>query len=134
MGQAKLKKPANAKERNLIKGAIRRVFSRSELRQQALDAALVKDYHDPNRKRVSRWGRCASCKTLTPLYLLEIDHMDPIIPVGETLEEQSWDKVIDSIWCDERRLQALCDSCHNTKTKTENTERRRLKKEKAAKK
>lgn len=117
------------KERGLLKGAIRRTFSRSELRKQILDNALVKDYHDPNRKRVTRWGKCAECKTMTPLYLLEIDHKEPIIPIGETLEDQTWDKVVDSVWCDERKLQALCDPCHNRKTQTENAERRRLKKE-----
>lgn len=132
MGRPKLKKPDNPKERNLIKGAIRRVFSRSELRRKALDASIVKDYQDPNRKRVTRWGRCAECGKLEPAYLLEIDHKDPIIPVGETLEEQSWDKVIDSIWCDERKLQALCGTCHDTKTQAENAERRRIKKAKKA--
>lgn len=125
-----MKKPNNAKERGLIKGAIRRVFSRSELRRKALDAALVKDYNDPSRKRVTRWGRCAECKILTPLYLLEIDHKVPIVPIGSTLEEMNWDDVIDNIWCDERNLQAVCKDCHKAKTKEENAERRKIKKEK----
>ena len=125
-----MRNPRTPKERNLIKGAIRRVFSRSELRKRILDLAVVKDYSDPSRKRVTRWGRCAKCGKLEPAYLLEIDHISPIIPVGETLEEQSWDEIIDNIWCDERLLQALCDPCHNLKTKTENAERRRIKKEK----
>lgn len=124
-----MKKPSSPKERNLLKGAVRRIFSRSELRKKALDASLVKDYHDPSRKRVTRWGRCAKCQKLEPAYLLEVDHMEPIIPVGETLEEQSWDQVIDRVWCDESKLQALCDTCHNSKTKEENSERRRIKKE-----
>lgn len=124
-----MKNPPGSKERGLIKGAIRRVFSRSELRRKILDQALVKDYHDPSRKRVTRWGKCAQCNKITPAYLLEIDHKEPIIPVGETLEDQSWDKVIDRVWCDERELQALCGTCHDEKTKAENAERRRLKKE-----
>ena len=128
-----MKKPDSKKERNLIKGALRRVFSRSELRRRALDAAVIKDYHDPNRKRVTRWGKCAVCGKMEPAYLLEIDHKDPIIPVGETLEEQTWDKIIDNVWCDERNLQALCGNCHDIKTKAENSERRRLKKEKGGK-
>jgi 5-methylcytosine-specific restriction endonuclease McrA len=130
MKDQKLKKPSNPKERSLLKGAIRRVFSRSELRRRALDAAQVKDYQDPSRKRVTRWGKCAACQNLEPLYKMQIDHKDPIIPVGETLEDQSWDKVIDRVWCDERLLQALCKPCHDQKTKAENAERRRLKKEK----
>lgn len=125
-----MKKPDSRKEQNLIKGALRRVFSRSELRKRALDAAVVKDYQDPSRKRVTRWGRCAECKKLEPAYLLEIDHKEPLIPVGETLQDQSWDKVIDRLWCDERNLQALCGTCHDAKSQVEMKERRRLKKEK----
>lgn len=124
-----MKKPNNPKERNLLKGAIRRTFSRSELRRKALDAAAIKDYHDPSRKRVTRWGCCAECSKLEPLYLMEVDHMVPVIPIGSTLEDMSWDQVIDNVWCDESKLQTLCKPCHKLKTKEENAERRRIKKE-----
>lgn len=123
-----MKKPSNAKERNLIKGAIRRVFSRSELRRKILDKVIVKDYHDPSRKRVTRWGRCAECNKLEPAYLLEVDHELPIVPIGMTLEEMDWDQVISNVWCDERNLRALCKPCHKQKTKLEGVERRKIKK------
>lgn len=123
-----MKKPNNPKERGLLKGAIRRVFSRSELRRKILDKALVKDYHDPSRRRVTRWGKCAECGKLEPAYLLEVDHVDPIIPLNKTLEEMDWDTIIDQVWCDERNLRAVCKPCHKTKTKAENKERRELKK------
>lgn len=129
-----MKNPKTPKERNLIKGAIRRVFSRSELRRKILDDSVIKDYSDPSRKRVTRWSRCASCKKMEPTYKLEIDHKNPVIPIGESLEDQSWDQVVDRVWCDERQLQALCETCHDAKTKTENAERRRLKKERNEKK
>lgn len=116
------------KERGLLKGAIRRTFSRSELRRRALDKALVKDYHDPSRKRVTRWGKCSVCKKTEPAYLLQVDHVTPIIPVDKTLDDMSWDAVIDRVWCDERNLQAVCRVCHDKKTKEENAERRKNKK------
>ena len=125
-----MKKPENKKERNLIKGALRRVFSRSELRRKILDKAVIKDYLDPNRKRVTRWCKCPKCKKMVPAYLMEVDHEEPLIPVGSTLDDMSWDQVIDGLWCDERKLQALCGECHDTKTQAENAERRRIKKEK----
>lgn len=129
MGNQKLKKPDNAKERNLIKGAIRRVFSRSELRKRALDSSIVRDYSDPSRKRVTRWSRCSVCSKMEPTYLMEIDHVAPIVPVNSMLEDMSWDQVIDNVWCDERNLKPCCKPCHKEKTKAENFERRRLKKE-----
>lgn len=125
-----MKKPVSPKERGLLKGAIRRVFSRSELRRQILDRALVKDYHDPSRKRVTRWCKCPGCKQMIPAYLMEVDHDDPIIPAGKTLEDMEWTEVIDRVWCDERNLVALCKNCHKAKTRIENAERRKLKKEK----
>lgn len=125
-----MKKPSNKKEQNLIKGALRRVFSRSELRRQAIEKSLVKDYQDPSRKRVTRWGKCASCGKLEPAYLLEIDHVEPLVPLGQSLEDMDWNTVVDRLWCDERNLQALCDPCHNTKSGSERKERARLKKEK----
>ncbi len=124
-----MKKPDSKKERSLIKGALRRVFSRSELRRKALDACLVKDYSDPNRKRVTRWGRCSECKKLEPAYLLEIDHKEPLVPLDQTLEDMDWNQVIDRLWCDERNLQALCGECHDSKSGIERKERARFKKE-----
>lgn len=117
------------KERALIKGALRRVFSRSELRRQALDKALVKDYHDPSRKRVTRWGRCTECQKLEPAYLLEVDHIEPVQRPGEALEDLSLDTLAEErLWCDERNLRAICKPCHKLKSASENKERRALKK------
>lgn len=116
-------------DRNNIKGGIRRAFSRSELRKKILDNAILKDFQDPSRKRVTRWGYCADCGALVPAYLLEVDHKEPVQPLGVTLEEMSTDDLVDRVWCDERKLQALCENCHKAKSKSENAERRRIKKE-----
>lgn len=117
------------KERGLIKGGMRRAFSRSELRKQILEKALVKEYQDPSRKRVTRWGRCADCGKIEAAYKLSVDHKDPIVPVNTAFDDMSLDDVLDRMWCDESKLQALCEDCHDVKTKAENKERRRLKKE-----
>ncbi len=124
-----MKKPETAKERNLIKGSIRRVFSRSELRRQAIAKAQCA-HRDPNRKRVTKWGRCEQCQTLTPLYLMEVDHILPVIPLDKTLDDMTWDEVVESLWCDSKNLQAICKDCHKLKTKEE----RRLRKAQNVKK
>jgi 5-methylcytosine-specific restriction endonuclease McrA len=66
---------------------------------------------------------------LVPTYLLDIDHVQPIIPISTSFEDMSLDEVVDRTWCPEKELQALCESCHDQKTKVENAERRRIKKE-----
>lgn len=125
-----MRKPDNPKERNLIKGAIRRVFSRSELRRQALDSTRIEHY-DEERPRVTKWSWCTDCGIIEPTYLMEVDHVTPLVPLDGSLEDMTWDEVVNRTWCDPVNLKPKCKDCHSIKTKGENAERRRLKKEKA---
>lgn len=126
-----MKNPSNPKERNLLKGAIRRVFSRSELRRKVLDDSVIIGYFDTTRPRVTKWCKCTNCGKMEPKYLMQVDHAHPLIPIHKSLEEMSWDEVIDNTWCHESNLKPICKPCHKTKTLAENKERRRLKREKA---
>lgn len=117
----------SVKERNLVKGAIRRVFSRSDLRKEVLKDSVV-IHTDVNRPRVKKWSLCASCTRVEPSYLCEVDHRLPIIPLHTALEELTWDYVINQIFCDKTNLQVLCKPCHLLKSKAENKERREHKK------
>lgn len=117
------------KERSLIKGGVRRAFSRSELRERAVATSRV-DHFDPTRPRVKKWSKCADCGALTPTYKGDVDHVDPIIPVDSSFEDMSLDEVVDRTWCPENRLQFLCEVCHDRKTKAENKTRRENKKAK----
>lgn len=116
------------KERNLLKGAIRRVFSRSELRNYALSKHDV-DFQDPNRPRVTKWSFCGECGVITPRYLMQVDHIIPVIGLTETLEDLSWDELIEQrIWCEVSNLSPKCTDCHKLKSKLENKERRAFRK------
>ena len=124
-----MNKPPSAKERGLLKGAIRRVFSRSELRNKALAKHDIK-HQDPLRPRVTKWSFCGECGVIEPKYLMQVDHTIPVIRVGETLEDLSWTEFIEErIWCDIDNLVPLCQTCHKQKSKLENQVRRALKKE-----
>lgn len=123
-----MKKPNNSKERGLVKGALRRVFSRSELRREALDKTRIR-YNDPERPRVTKWSWCTVCGVIQPTYLMDIDHTMPLIPLHVSLEEMSWDEVVDRLWCDISNLNPVCKSCHHEKSALETKERKRLKKE-----
>lgn len=116
------------KERGLIKGALRRVFSRSDLRREVLEASRI-DYKDPTRPRVTKWGVCAECKKPEALYLMNVDHKVPVVPINSSLEEMDLNDLINNIWCEKENLQILDETCHSIKSKAENAERRRLKKE-----
>lgn len=130
MDTAKLKNPrVSVKERNLMKGALRRVFSRSELRRLIIDKSIIIGYTDNNRPRVKTWCKCNTCGTPTPKSYMEVDHIEPVVPLNGSFQEMSLDEFINRVWCNENLLQAICEVCHDQKTKAENKERRRLKKE-----
>jgi 5-methylcytosine-specific restriction endonuclease McrA len=92
-----------------------------------LNEAVI-EHFDPNRKRVTKWCRCAQCQKPEPKYLCAVDHVSPVIPINSSMEELSIDEVVNRIWCEKNNLQVLCEECHTVKTKAENKERRQLKK------
>jgi 5-methylcytosine-specific restriction endonuclease McrA len=122
--------PKNPKERNLLKGAMRRVFSRSDLRRKALEKHDI-DYQDPERPRVTKWSFCGECGVIEPRYKMEVDHVSPVIKLDEALEDLTWDQLVDRLWCDEANLKPICKECHKRKSKAENKERRRIRSEKS---
>ncbi len=116
-------------ERGLLKGAGRRVFGRSELRRSVIDKAIVKGYKDPKRKAVKFWVQCEECGTMEAKSNVQVDHKEPVVPLTVAADDMSFDELFDRMWCEETNLQIVCKPCHQTKTKAENKERRRLKKE-----
>ncbi len=106
------------KEHGLLKGAIRRVFSRSELRQRAVNKTRI-EHIDLKRPRVKKWSLCPICLKPTPTYKIQVDHVFPIIPYDTTFAEMSLDVVVDRVWCIEDNLQGICIECHLQKTKNE---------------
>lgn len=59
---------------------------------------------------------------------MEVDHVEPVVPVDIAFADMSLDQFVNRVWCEENLLQALCPTCHDVKTAAENKERRRLKK------
>jgi len=57
-----------------------------------------------------------------------VDHIDPVIPINGF---ETWDEVINRLFCEVEGYQAICKTCHDDKTKKENDKRRAIKKEKA---
>lgn len=117
-----------AKDRGLIKGAIRRAFSRSELRKSALMSQKIA-HLDPLRPRVKTWYKCEICKGLFAGYEIVIDHKTPVIPINSSLEDMTWDELVDRMWCEPHNLQVICnEACHTAKSKLESKQRKEHKK------
>lgn len=107
-----------AKDRALIKGALRRVFSRSDLRAAVVLGSIVQ-HADPSRPRVKKWSKCLICEQFIPKYLMEVDHKEPVQPLDKTLDMMNADDLIDRIWTTLANLQCICKPCHKLKTKAE---------------
>ena len=74
--------------------------------------------------------RCAECGGSFPATKTQIDHLEPVIPLDTPAKEMSFDEIINRMWCPIDNLQCVCVECHKIKSKAENAERRRIKKEK----
>lgn len=107
---------------------MRRVFSRSELRRLALDKHDVPYFLHPERPRVTKWSFCGECGCIEPRYSLEVDHVDPVVGITESLEDLTWDQVVNRLWCSIDKLNPICKPCHKRKSKEENKERRAYRK------
>jgi 5-methylcytosine-specific restriction endonuclease McrA len=115
----------SAKDRNKLKGALRRAFATSDLRRAIIQAALV-EHSDPSRPRVKQWFRCNLCKQLDAKSYAVVDHILPVIPVDTSFESVGLDFTADRMWCDPMNLQALCTPCHDVKTKAEKAAKKAL--------
>lgn len=122
-----MNKRITKREQGLLKGSLRRVFARSDLHRQVLDAAEV-IHSDPKRPRVKRWCLCAVCLKPEARSYCAVDHFYPIVAIDSTFESQGLDKTADNLWCDINQLQCICPTCHDEKTKAENRLRRENKK------
>ena len=124
-----------------ILSGIRRAYRLSPQMQETLKAARVelppkiKKNGQPGKRNQVRY-RCIECDGLFSTKNVQVDHIDPATPLGTTIEEMSWDDVVEGIFCDVENLQVLCStpkirngglpSCHAKKSAEENWIRRKL--------
>lgn len=116
------------KDLGLLKGSVRKVFSRSELRQKVIQNAIVKGYSDPKRKAVKFWIKCQECGKMEAKSNVQVDHVIPLVPINSSFEEMTMDELIDRAWCEEENLKPLCKPCHAVKTREETRQRAAYKK------
>ena len=122
-------------ERGRVKGAIRRTFrlapQMKEVLQKArveLPPALKKD-GEPGKKNQVRYT-CAVCKNLFPQKWVQVDHIEPVVPLWKPEAEMTYDELVRGVFCAVSNLQVVCStpiklndgkpSCHRIKTNEEN--------------
>jgi 5-methylcytosine-specific restriction endonuclease McrA len=94
-----------------IFGALRRIWRWSPERKAVIDNAKA----------------CAICGSgFASKKDLVVDHIEPVVPVSGFT---TWDTYIHRLFCNRSNLQSLHKACHSAKSKAENAERRKIKKE-----
>lgn len=91
---------------------------------EAIRRAFVKNGINIKTGRNCKLHRCAECEGLFPKNGVQADHIVPVIgPNGF----DSWDLVVERLFCEASGFRILCKKCHKAVTKLENEERRNLK-------
>lgn len=73
---------------------------------------------------------CAVCKKPDAISNMQVDHIDPVVPLSTTFADMNLDDFINNLWCHENNLQPICKSCHYEKGLIEKEQRKLNKKRK----
>ncbi len=119
-----MKKRSQNKFENAIMSCIRKAFAHYSPkyyevweRSRVEEDTFKKDGDVSAKKAVFRV--CNVCGKKVKNDQADVDHIHPVIPVGKTRHDLSWDEVVNRIDCDIENLQVICDDCHSEKTKAE---------------
>lgn len=99
-------------DKNLIKGALRRLFARSPIVQEVKLSAL----HPTKRGvRGGKQYRCKKCRGLYGSNKVQVDHISEIVDIIP-VKHMSYNMLVERIFCKKSNLQVLCLTCHAEKT------------------
>jgi len=109
----------DARYHSFVMSALRR--AQWPQKYASIATAFVKDGMNPKTGKPCKLHRCPECKELFPKGKMHADHVVPIVPLTGF---DSWDNVIERLYCEKAGFQPLCKICHSAKTKIENKQRR----------
>lgn len=108
-----------------IRGALRRVFSRSPVIREVMFKVrreVPKYNKDGSRaKKNAVQYQCNVCTTFVGSTYASVDHIIPVVSVSDGFVD--YHTFISRLFCDISNLQVICDACHQIKTQTERISR-----------
>ena len=119
--------------RSFIMSALRRAMW--PVKYRAIRDSYVKDGTNPKTGRKCRLHRCTECGDLFPQNQMQADHIEPVVPLegfeNKVWLEYDWNELIQRLYCEADGLQAVCKSCHKTKSAEERKARNDYRKQNA---
>lgn len=110
-----------ARYNSFIKSALRTASVRWPPRYQCLHDAFSHQGVNPATGRQAKLYKCCKCEGLFPQANIEINHIVPVVPVEGF---DSWDNLIERLFCEKDKLEAVCKTCHKLITAGENKQRK----------
>lgn len=107
---------------SFVKSSLRTASVRWEPRYSCLNLAFRCVKINEKTGRMAKHFECAHCHNLFPQKEIEINHIIPVVPVEGF---DSWDNVIERLFCEQDGLEALCKGCHKLVTAEENILRKK---------
>lgn len=104
--------------------AVKRSFARSQVYKEAMALAIDPKKHGP---RGGKRYRCAECTKDFSNKDVQVDHIEPVVPLGVLMRDMTWCAIHHRTYCKLSNLQVLCTECHKVKSKEENSIRRKVK-------
>lgn len=115
------------KTRNAVIAAMKRSWRLYSIeRQLALKRSEVLGVGPRGGKRFE----CGHCRGLFGSNLIDVDHIDPFIPLDKNSSEIPLKMLYKRLFCDADNLSVLCKSCHDKKSGDENKVRTHHRQEK----
>lgn len=106
---------------SFVKGGLRSASQRWPPKYTTLAEACVGTFINPKSGRLAKHYKCNKCGNAFPQKDVEVNHIEPVVPVSGF---DSWDGVVERMFCEKDKLEVLCKPCHKSLTQQENQERK----------
>ncbi len=106
---------------SFIKSGLRRLSMKWKPKNVAKLSVRLPEKYKNERGRWVYHGTCEVCHKVFPETMMEVDHIDPVVPL---IGWDSWDGVIERMFCERDGLQVVCKPCHTSITNNEKEQRK----------
>ena len=103
-----------------ILGALRNEHRKYSVKKEAMRQAMSLT------EKGIRGGRlyfCNECGLCFPAKEIQMDHIDPVIPVNKSYDTMDWNEIMERMFSPIENYQCLCRNCHLIKCDEEREDR-----------
>lgn len=111
----------SARFNSFVKSALRSASQRWPPKYETLNEAKRGKKINSKTGRLAEHYECNACRKQFPAKEVQVNHIIPVVLVSGF---DSWDGVVERMFCEKDKLEVLCIPCHKNVTKEENEQRK----------